>query len=277
MFDGFHSAIVGVDGSDESIVALDQARRLLAEGGALTAVTVCEERLAVHAGFNAPAVAEGIHVAAAAAQALAAKELASLPGAEARLAHGKPTQRLLAAAKELRADLLAVGCHEHSRAGAIVFGSVPSELLHYASETVLVARRRERRGVVSIVVGVDGSPASLAALAVAREVAAREGAHLLAVAAERGKGVDSAVLDEVDDLERHQGHPVDVLIAAAEGADLVVLGNRGLHGLAALGSVSERVAHHAPCSILVVRGAAVVRALSQRPANEAAVAAGGAH
>ena len=147
MFDGFHSAIVGVDGSDESIVALDQARRLLAEGGALTAVTVCEERLAVHAGFNAPAVAEGIHVAAAAAQALAAKELASLPGAEARLAHGKPTQRLLAAAKELRADLLAVGCHEHSRAGAIVFGSVPSELLHYASETVLVARRRERRGV----------------------------------------------------------------------------------------------------------------------------------
>ena len=175
MFDGFHSAIVGVDGSDASIVALDQARRLLAEGGALTAVTVCEERLAVHAGFNAPAVAEGIHVAAAAAQARAAKELASLPGAEARLAHGKPAQRLLAAGKERRADLLAVGCHEHSRAGAIVFGSVPSELLHYASETVLVARRRERPEVVSIVVGVDGSPASLAALAVAREVAARGG------------------------------------------------------------------------------------------------------
>jgi nucleotide-binding universal stress UspA family protein len=80
----------------------------------------------------------------------------------------------------------------------------------------------------------------------------------------------------VDDLERHHGHPVDVLIAAAEGADLVVLGNRGLHGLAALGSVSERVAHHAPCSILVVRGTAVVRALNQRPANEAAGNAGGA-
>ena len=34
---------------------------------------------------------------------------------------------------------------------------------------------------------------------------------------------------------------------------LVVVGSRGLHGLAALGSVSERVAHSAACSTLVVR------------------------
>jgi hypothetical protein len=46
---------------------------------------------------------------------------------------------------------------------------------------------------------------------------------------------------------------VDVLVSAARDADLLVLGSRGLHGLRALGSVSERVAHRAPSSVLVVR------------------------
>ena len=40
---------------------------------------------------------------------------------------------------------------------------------------------------------------------------------------------------------------------AACGADLLVLGSRGLHGLKSLGSVSERVAHQALCSTLIVR------------------------
>jgi Universal stress protein family len=68
-----------------------------------------------------------------------------------------------------------------------------------------------------------------------------------------GKGVDSLALAEVPGLERRHGHPVEVLLAAADSADLVVLGSRGLHGLPALGSVSERVAHRATCSVLVVR------------------------
>ena len=45
------------------------------------------------------------------------------------------------------------------------------------------------------------------------------------------------------------------LTAASAGADLIVLGSRGLHGLKSLGSVSERVAHRAPCSTLIVRAA----------------------
>jgi nucleotide-binding universal stress UspA family protein len=46
---------------------------------------------------------------------------------------------------------------------------------------------------------------------------------------------------------------VNVLAAASESADLVVVGSRGLHGLKALGRVSERVAHQARSSVLVVR------------------------
>ena len=42
-------------------------------------------------------------------------------------------------------------------------------------------------------------------------------------------------------------------MAESETADLLVLGSRGLHGLAAIGSVSEQVAHRAKSSVLVVR------------------------
>jgi nucleotide-binding universal stress UspA family protein len=48
---------------------------------------------------------------------------------------------------------------------------------------------------------------------------------------------------------------VDALLEAAQSVDLLVLGSRGLRGLRALGSVSERVAHQAPCSLLVLRTA----------------------
>lgn len=54
-----------------------------------------------------------------------------------------------------------------------------------------------------------------------------------------------------------EGHPAEEIIRAATRAhaDLVILGSRGMTGLkgAFLGSVSRRVARHAPCSVLVVK------------------------
>ena len=54
-----------------------------------------------------------------------------------------------------------------------------------------------------------------------------------------------------------QGDPADAILDVAEerGSDLIVVGNKGMTGAKRflLGSVPNRVSHHAPCSVLIVR------------------------
>ena len=61
------------------------------------------------------------------------------------------------------------------------------------------------------------------------------------------------------DVEVHarQGDPADAILDVAEEtkADLIVVGNKGMTGARRflLGSVPNKVSHHAPCSVLIVR------------------------
>ncbi len=253
----FDRIVCGVESaSGAGLEALRQAKRLLAPGGRLVAATVHDPSLASRAAWHAPAIDAELAREAEAARAEAARELEGLPGAEAVLATGSPAQRLLALAAEEEATLLAVGTHGTSRAAGILLGTVATRLLHEAPCAVLVARPpRHGEGFPRrIVGGVDGSAESLAAAEVAVELADRLGAAVRMVAATGGKPVDVDGLQKVPRLEWDDRSPLEALVEASAGADLVVVGSRGLHGVAAIGSVSERVAHKAACSVLVVRG-----------------------
>lgn len=134
-----------------------------------------------------------------------------------------------------------------------------------------------------IVVGIDGSAGSARALRWALEEAGLRQARLQAVQAWHipftdygiyAPTVDPAifetagrqVLDEAVDavdasalpapIERLLvlGNPGSVLLEAAKGADLLVVGARGVGGFAGLllGSVSQQVAHHSPCPVVIV-------------------------
>jgi nucleotide-binding universal stress UspA family protein len=254
----FDRVLVGVDGSAESFGALAQAKLVVAPEGRLVAAVVCEEALAAFVGPTASHAAGELHADAERARERAEIELAQLPGAETRLLHGRPAGVLRGLAQELDTTLIALGSHQHRRSAGILFGSVATSLVHECETSVLLARiRPDGNGDVRrIVVGIDGSPHSLDALAVAQELAGRLDAELRCIVSEGGKPVDIDSLARVSSvqLEWDERSPVSTLLAAAEEADLVAVGSRGLHGVSALGSVSERVAHQAPCSVLVVRG-----------------------
>ena len=105
-----------------------------------------------------------------------------------------------------------------------------------------------------IVVGVDGSSDSAAAVAAARELGSRFRAAVRVIVATKDSHVDvDAARGIAPECEEHDAGALDALNVASESADLVIVGSRGLHGLRALGSLSERLAHEARCSVLVVR------------------------
>lgn len=144
-----------------------------------------------------------------------------------------------------------------------------------------MATRQGRR----IVVGVDGSGTSRAALRWAIRQAKLTGASVDAVAGWRypssygwapspgpldlagdAKNVLIAALNEVSGLEPDvlvrpvvaEGHAAEVLLRAASGADLLVVGSRGHGGFASalIGSVSMHCVLHAQCPVLVFRDGA---------------------
>jgi nucleotide-binding universal stress UspA family protein len=133
-----------------------------------------------------------------------------------------------------------------------------------------------------IVVGVDGSPHSRAALLWAARQARLTGSALWAVMAweypRLGPDIEADhyalsagrtlaetvthVLGQDRDIEVREiveaGHPAQVLIDAAAGAQLLVVGSRGHGGFAGalLGSVSQHCAQHASCPVVIVRDGA---------------------
>jgi nucleotide-binding universal stress UspA family protein len=253
------NVVCGVDASPEGTVAATVAARVAAPEGSLTLVTVEDTTSVARAGYVTPSVMEVVDEEAHRAVAAGVAATAPLHEAETRLLTGSPIAGLLEEIKARNASLVVVGSHGHSRPVGIALGSVATFMLHEAPCSVLVAR--DVGGVETwprtVVAGVDGSSESAAALAEAKELAGRFGAHLRVVVATADRHADVAAARELEpEIEERDGNAVDVLSVLSEHADLVVVGSRGLRGVRALGSVSERVAHEARSSVLVVRGPA---------------------
>lgn len=252
----FDRIVCGVDSTPEGFEAARQAARLALPESKLRLVEVVNPGDAAPAGDAGTVSVTELEDEARETLGRTLGEITPVHLAEATMLEGRPIPSLLSELERDQATLLVVGIHHRSRIGGILMASVATTMLHDAPCSVLIARAPAdpERFPSSIVVGVDGSPASGRALEAARQVAERFGAglHGLVAHSPGAPGVEQVrgALGEVRLLEDPR-HPVAALVASA--ADLLVVGSRGLHGLRALGSVSEQVAHQAACSVLVVR------------------------
>jgi len=251
----FARIVVGVDGTDWGFEALRQALVLAPkENPVLHAVTALDTAPAIHTGFHAGHFTELLAKEAAEARDAAEAIIAGREGCETRVVHGKPVDVLRRDRDELQATLMALGGRRSSRFLGIMLGDTGTELVHDAACSVLLACPVDDRPWQprKIVVGFDGSTYALAALQTAEELARVFNGSVEVVAATGGQPVerDAAGSDRVDTWD--PASPVAALVERSRTVDLVVVGSRGVHGLRTLGSVSERVAHEAHCTALVV-------------------------
>lgn len=266
----FARVLVGLDGSEESREAARQAA-VLAEGElTLLAVYDVTTGLVGGTGPGVPAFYDvGVQREAAKEAVNRAREDVASANPTGKIVRGVIWDALIREAERKQDTLIAVGSHGVGRMAGIVIGSVATQIIHKAPCSVLVTRETSDRPPRKIVVGVDGSPESAAACAVARQLANRFAAELVPVVAHGGKRVDqNMVYLSVDPHPvESPNKPAQALVAASTDADLLVVGSRGLHGIKALGSVSERVAHEARSSVLIVReppGRVRLRSLRRR-------------
>jgi nucleotide-binding universal stress UspA family protein len=250
----FSRVLVSVDGTEPGFEACRQAARLAADEAPIEVVAVVNLADAIWAAYNAPSVTNQLRQEAEEALDEAVRLIGER--AHRRFVNGVETAALLHEIERIGATLAAVGWHGHHRFAEIMIGGVEGDLLHSAPCSVLVARPSDAPATFprSIVVGLDGSPAAEFALEAAEQLATRLRIPLRAVTAVGGRPVDlEQARRRWPSVEEIDARPVEALVAASRSTDLLVVGSRGLHGVRALGSVSERVAHQATCSVLVAR------------------------
>ena len=115
-----------------------------------------------------------------------------------------------------------------------------------------------------ILVGTDGSPTAAKAVDRAAALAKSVNARLTVLSVGRPEQAEAVVAAEKERLAADPGidvetstavgDPSSVLIDLSSGYDLLVVGNKGMTGATRffLGSVPNKVSHHAPCSLLIV-------------------------
>ena len=274
--------VVGTDGSGYATTAMRWAAEEADLHGSALEVVLVWSYLDQHHPDHSDAF-ENDYTEGRARAALAAwvsEPFGDETGVGQRVACDLPVRALLEASDA--ADLLALGARGTGGFEGLLLGSVSERVAQLATRPVAVVRAAAPVRGGRVVVGVDGSARSLAALRwAAAEARARE-ADLDVVHAwrlpmmaappavsvlpdystlkENGRAVLDRALAEPDlaglRVQPHFAHdsPARALVERAAGAGLVVAGTRGLGRVsgALLGSVSRQLLHHAPCPVVVI-------------------------
>jgi nucleotide-binding universal stress UspA family protein/nitrite reductase/ring-hydroxylating ferredoxin subunit len=248
----YRRILVGTHGTSTSAIAEDVATRLSSQLGA--------EMILIHVdGEDEQAAGQEIlETAADRARAL---------GVEPRIERrsGAPAEAIVAAAAELRADLLVLGDHGIGEAGRFSLGGIPDQVAHHSPVDILLVRTADpARGhdYRRVLIATDGS--------LTAHQATRHGFALA-----QGVGAEVALIfvgDELigdivlrdtgarlgDDGIRRivvKGNPAKQISRAAGEHDLVVVGNKGMTGSRRYLQrvVPNRVAHEAASDVLIAK------------------------
>ena len=190
---------------------------------------------------------------------------------EVRLQTGRQAYvEILAAADDLKPDLIIMGRRGKSGLERLLVGSVTARVIGHTPRKVLVAPRDTVLTFKRLLVASDGSPASEAAFEEALSMAKKTGAQLNLITASHGeldpKRAKALVKELAAAAQRLEvplatftpgGRPEEAIIqmATAKKIDLIIMGSHGRTGLKRLllGSVAERVIGQAACPVLVVK------------------------
>lgn len=253
----FTEALCGVDGSDASFAAVEQAARLVGRGGHLTVLVVTSLRSGTGQMSTAAELVEH------------ATTLADRAGVSSRV-EVDPAGPVPEVVSEWAAghDLLAIGAPPKSVLAGMLFSGVTDTAIRSLSTPLLVARpvAAARDFAGRVLVASDGLRGSDELVGFASRLASEAGSALTLIHAlsrhsiSRRSRIDAQIqnigLLGIDGtsavIESGDAHETIIAACARLDASLVVMSSRRRSGLSVLGSVSRRVVHHAGCSVLLV-------------------------